>query len=54
MAALGAPIVNDLVYPDLRTEVENHSRPLKLLAKSLAFVDPLNGEDRRFESRFSL
>jgi tRNA pseudouridine32 synthase/23S rRNA pseudouridine746 synthase len=54
MAALGAPIVNDLVYPDLRTEVENHSRPLKLLAKSLAFVDPLHGEDRRFESRFSL
>jgi tRNA pseudouridine32 synthase/23S rRNA pseudouridine746 synthase len=54
MAALGAPIVNDLVYPDLRTEVENHSRPLKLLAKSLAFVDPLSGVERRFESRFSL
>ena len=54
MAALGAPIVNELVYPDLRTEREDHSRPLKLLAKSLAFVDPLSGEERRFESRFSL
>ena len=54
MAALGAPIVNDLVYPILRTEMEDYSRPLKLLAKSLAFIDPLGGVERRFESRFSL
>jgi tRNA pseudouridine32 synthase/23S rRNA pseudouridine746 synthase len=54
MAALGAPIANDLIYPVLRTETEDHGRPLKLLAKSLAFVDPLSGVDRRFESRFSL
>jgi tRNA pseudouridine32 synthase / 23S rRNA pseudouridine746 synthase len=54
MAALGAPIVNDPVYPSLRTDIEDYSRPLKLLAKSLAFVDPLNGEERRFESRLKL
>ena len=54
MAALGAPIANDLIYPVLRTGMEDHSRPLKLLAKSLAFVDPLSGVERRFESRFSL
>ena len=54
MAALGAPIVNDLIYPVLRTEAEDYSRPLQLLAKSLAFVDPLSGVERHFESRFSL
>jgi tRNA pseudouridine32 synthase/23S rRNA pseudouridine746 synthase len=54
MAALGAPIANDPVYPVLRTEMEDYSRPLRLLAKSLAFVDPLSGVERQFESRFSL
>jgi tRNA pseudouridine32 synthase/23S rRNA pseudouridine746 synthase len=54
MAALGAPIVNDPVYPILRTEMEDYSRPLKLLAKSLAFIDPLSGVERRFESRYGL
>jgi tRNA pseudouridine32 synthase/23S rRNA pseudouridine746 synthase len=54
MAALGAPIVNDLVYPILRAETEDYRRPLKLLAKSLAFVDPVSGIERRFESRFEL
>jgi len=54
MAALGAPIANDLIYPLLRTEMEDYSRPLKLLAKSLAFDDPVSGIERRFESRFSL
>ena len=54
MAALGAPIANDAVYPVLCTGMEDFNRPLKLLAKSLAFVDPLSGIERRFESRFSL
>ncbi|HVR81422.1 MAG TPA: pseudouridine synthase [Luteimonas sp.] len=54
MAALGAPISNDAVYPILRTRVEDYSRPLKLLAKSLAFIDPVSGDERRFESRFTL
>jgi tRNA pseudouridine32 synthase/23S rRNA pseudouridine746 synthase len=54
MAAFGAPILNDAVYPVLHTDTEDYSRPLKLLAKSQAFVDPLSGVERRFESRFSL
>jgi tRNA pseudouridine32 synthase/23S rRNA pseudouridine746 synthase len=30
---------------------EDHSRPLQLLARSLAFVDPVSGEPRQFESQ---
>ncbi|HQZ32406.1 MAG TPA: pseudouridine synthase [Arenimonas sp.] len=52
MAALGAPILNDDLYPDLRQNPGNDpSRPLKLLAHALAFDDPLTGQPRRFESR---
>lgn len=55
MAALGAPIRNDRVYPDLAAaEADDHSRPLQLLARELAFVDPLSGAPRRFESLRSL
>lgn len=54
MAALGAPIANDAVYPLLRTDAEDYGRPLKLLAKSLAFVDPVSGIERCFESCFEL
>lgn len=51
MAALGAPIVNDPMYPELLERVDDdYSRPLQLLAKSLAFVDPLSGDARQFES----
>ncbi|MDQ6647919.1 MAG: RluA family pseudouridine synthase [Pseudomonadota bacterium] len=55
MASLGAAIVNDDFYPSL-TEVAtgDHRHPLKLLAQALAFVDPLSGEPRRFESRLQL
>ncbi|HET8883069.1 MAG TPA: pseudouridine synthase [Solimonas sp.] len=55
MAAIGAPIVNDPLYPHLRDEpAGDYSRPLKLLARSLAFDDPLSGERRVFESRREL
>ncbi|HZI19289.1 MAG TPA: pseudouridine synthase [Pyrinomonadaceae bacterium] len=52
LAALGAPILNDRLYPEVRPEEEeeDYSRPLKLLAKSLAFRDPLDGRERLFES----
>ena len=51
MAALGAPIVNDPIYPALlERDHDDYSRPLQLLAKSLAYVDPLRGKERRFES----
>ncbi|GGY18333.1 pseudouridine synthase [Rhodanobacter panaciterrae] len=55
MAALGAPIVGDALYPALAEKADDdYQHPLKLLAHSLAFVDPLSGEPRRFESRLSL
>ena len=55
MAALGAPIVGDRLYPALAEKsVDDYRYPLKLLARSLAFVDPLSGERRHFESRLAL
>ena len=55
MAALGAPIVGDTLYPVLAEKsADDYRHPLKLLAHSLAFVDPLNGEPRRFESGLRL
>lgn len=54
MAALGAPIINDAFYPMLRERDEDFTRPLKLLAKELRFVDPLTGEDRDFHTQFTL
>lgn len=51
MAALGAPIMNDDLYPMLREPSgDDQNRPLKLLAQSLAFYDPLSGRERRFHS----
>lgn len=56
MAALGAPICNDTFYPELNDEkgVDDFNRPLKLLAHSLRFKDPLSGEVRAFESAIRL
>lgn len=55
MAALGAPIRNDPWYPGLgRRGADDHAHPLRLLAQGLAFVDPLSGEPRRYESRRTL
>lgn len=55
MAALGAPILDDRLYPDLAAEgADDHAHPLKLLARSLAFDDPLTGQRRHFTSELSL
>lgn len=55
MAALGAPILNDRMYPQLvAVERGDMSNPLQLLARSLEFVDPVHGVERRFESAFAL
>ena len=55
MAALGAPICNDRLYPRLQAaDVGDYSRPLQLLARGLAFVDPLSGVERGFESGLQL
>ncbi len=55
MAALGAPIANDPLYPELRDAApDDPQRPLKLLARSLQFIDPVTGAQRWFESGLSL
>jgi tRNA pseudouridine32 synthase/23S rRNA pseudouridine746 synthase len=55
LSALGAPVVNDRLYPEaLPDDADDFSRPLKLLARSLSFRDPLNGDMRHFESGMSL
>ncbi len=55
MAALGAPIENDPFYPQVRPEAaDDYTRPLRLLARSLGFRDPLDGRARHFESALTL
>ena len=52
MNSLGIPIVNDGFYPvALPCKGDDFSSPLKLLARSIAFRDPVTGEERHFESR---
>jgi tRNA pseudouridine32 synthase/23S rRNA pseudouridine746 synthase len=46
MAALGAPLLGDRLYP-IPTERPGH---LALLARELAFIDPVDGTARRFRS----
>jgi tRNA pseudouridine32 synthase/23S rRNA pseudouridine746 synthase len=51
MASIGAPIFNDAFYPDaLPDKGDDFANPLKLLAREIAFDDPLSGQRRRFES----
>src|SRR6185369_954060 len=55
MAALGAPIANDAIYPSVvHRGPGDYSAPLQLLAKRLSFVDPLSGVGRSFSSNFLL
>ena len=55
MMSLGIPILNDPFYPKLLPcKGEDYSSPLQLLAKSIAFIDPITGEARSFESGKSL
>jgi tRNA pseudouridine32 synthase/23S rRNA pseudouridine746 synthase len=54
MAALGLPIVNDGIYPALTPEGADYTRPLQLLAHSIAFTDPVTGVQRQFTSQRTL
>lgn len=55
MTALGLPLVGDGIYPTLTPEgTVDYARPLQLLAKSVAFTDPLSAEPRQFESQRTL
>jgi tRNA pseudouridine32 synthase/23S rRNA pseudouridine746 synthase len=60
MASLGVPIVGDPLYPEVdadlaaRPDHGDFAQPLRLVAYSLAFTDPISGEHRRFTSRRSV
>ncbi len=53
MAAIGLPLLNDQIYPVLQPDTlqPDYAKPLQLLAHSLAFIDPVSGVARSFESR---
>ncbi|WP_426194260.1 RluA family pseudouridine synthase [Massilia sp. DWR3-1-1] len=52
MASLGAPIVNDTFYPvALPCKGDDYAAPLQLLARAIAFTDPLTGLPREFVSQ---
>lgn len=53
--ALGLPILGDPLYPDvLDVSVDDFTTPLRLVADSLAFTDPIDGRARHFVSRRQL
>jgi tRNA pseudouridine32 synthase/23S rRNA pseudouridine746 synthase len=55
MAALGIPIINDTFYPVVHPcKGDDLSAPLQLLAREIAFVDPLDGRPRHFASQRTL
>jgi tRNA pseudouridine32 synthase/23S rRNA pseudouridine746 synthase len=56
MSALGLPILGDPLYPEVAAPVPagDFRRPLQLLARELAFTDPVTGREHRFLSGRSL
>lgn len=51
LAALGAPIRYDAFYPQVRNdELDDHAKPLQLLAKQIQFVDPVTHIQHLFTS----
>jgi tRNA pseudouridine32 synthase/23S rRNA pseudouridine746 synthase len=53
MVSIGCPIVGDPFYPTV-TEKRDGDPPLQLLARRLAFIDPLTGAARDFVSKREL
>ena len=56
MNALGLPILGDGIYPTLtpQTQQPDYSQPLQLLAKELAFEDPVTSLRYQFVSQLNL
>jgi tRNA pseudouridine32 synthase / 23S rRNA pseudouridine746 synthase len=59
MDHLGLPLLNDRIYPTLQPELPaheapDHTRPMQLLACSLAFEDPITGQAHTFHTQQSL
>lgn len=52
---LGIPIKNDPFYPTVKHKADDDfTSPLQLLAKQIAFLDPINQEKMQFQSGFEL
>ena len=50
-AGLGMPIVNDALYPVMKPQqADDFAQPLRLIAHSIAFTDPVTGQAREFAS----
>ena len=55
MASLSMPLLNDNFYPTVKTQgSSDFTKPLQLLAKSIAFIDPITQQARRFDSQLRL
>ena len=55
MAALGLPLLNDPLYPEiLPYQNQDFSNPLKLLARELSFIDPICLQEFKFTSDLSI
>ncbi|WP_338845374.1 pseudouridine synthase [Massilia sp. W12] len=55
MAALGAPLLHDALYPQVLPEnSDDFSKPLQLLAQQLRFRDPLTDQPHHFVSTLRL
>lgn len=55
MNSLGLPIQGDDLYPRVvQRAYDDFSQPLQLVARSLAFIDPVDGSERRFVSQVPL
>lgn len=55
MTSLGLPIIGDPLYPNVVDVArDDFSTPLRLLAHSIEFTDPLGGRLRRFDSGRSI
>lgn len=49
LCSLGVPIAGDPLYPLVRdVDVDDFSTPLQLVARRLAFTDPVDGSEREF------
>ena len=53
MSSIGCPIAGDVFYPTIRKQRVGDS-PMQLIARRLAFIDPLNGTPRTFISSRNL
>jgi tRNA pseudouridine32 synthase/23S rRNA pseudouridine746 synthase len=55
MSGLGFRILNDRYYPDLQPEqADDYEKPLRLVAKSVRFRDPVSGKDMEFRTEREL